>query len=437
MKELPSGVALTAFAHQRDKEAWSKARGRFSLLVLLVSTVMALVVAGGAAADGSPYAASVLADNPLVYYRMADPGPTMVDASPNNHNGGYWPGAVLGQPSALGEASDFSVSSSWTGIAQQIIAGPLPSGDSARTVEAWYKSSSLATPAGQSGKQTLVTWGESHGGGGTSDGSMFEVSVTPDGLNLDVWNGTARFAASIQDGNWHHLAFVYDPTASPRYAGYLDGTALTLSAVTDHAAEALHTDGSTWLDVGSSGCCAFLNGWIDEVAIYGTALSADQLRAHSEAVGGTDCPIAVPSTPPNSANTCVTADVVSTITVTAPALVSFGSLAVGETGGPAAAPVNVKSNAGGYQLSVTRTAFTNGDLPLAIQSAAPPEPEMLLDLSGLTAIPTSGSVDIGHRSGSITPDAGDTWPLSLVLGPVPATATGTHASIVTFTAVAF
>jgi hypothetical protein len=149
------------------------------------------------------------------------------------------------------------------------------------------------------------------------------------------------------------------------------------------------------------------------------------------------CPIEVPSTPPNSANTCVTADVVSTITVTAPALVSFGSLAVGETAGPVAAPVNVKSNAGGYQLSVTRTVFTNGDLPLSVASAAPADPAQVLDLSGLTAIPTSGSVDIGHRSGSITPDAGDTWPLSLTLGPVPATATGTHASIVTFTAVGF
>jgi hypothetical protein len=150
-----------------------------------------------------------------------------------------------------------------------------------------------------------------------------------------------------------------------------------------------------------------------------------------------NCPIAVPATPPNSANTCVTADVVSTITVTAPALISFGSLAVGETAGPAAAPVNVKSNAGGYQLSVTRTAFTNGDLPLSIDSAAPPA-GTALDLAGLTAIPLGPlNLAIGHRAGSITAAEGDTWPLSLTLGPVPATATGTHASIVTFTAVAF
>jgi hypothetical protein len=160
------------------------------------------------------------------------------------------------------------------------------------------------------------------------------------------------------------------------------------------------------------------------------------LQANGAPIASGSCPIEIPATPPNSASTCVTADVVSTITVTAPALISFGSLAVGETSAPAAAPVNVKSNAGGYQLSVTRTAFTNGDLPLSVASAAPADPAQLLDLSGLTAIPTIGSVDIGHRSG-VTPEAGDTWPLSLTLGPVPATATGTHASIVTFTAIAF
>jgi len=148
------------------------------------------------------------------------------------------------------------------------------------------------------------------------------------------------------------------------------------------------------------------------------------------------CPISVPPTPPNEANTCVVADVLSTITVTAPSLIAFPPLAVGETSAPADAPVNVKSNTG-YQLSVTRTAFTNGDIPLSVQAAGAAPAGAAFDLSALAAIPVVSSIDIGHRLGSSTPDTGDTWPLSLVLGPVPAVAAGTHASIVTFTAVAF
>jgi hypothetical protein len=177
-----------------------------------------------------------------------------------------------------------------------------------------------------------------------------------------------------------------------------------------------------------------VDGRDDFTSIVATSFAVDALAL----VGATGCPLDVPITPPNSADTCVTANVVSTITVTAPALVSFGSVAVGETAGPAAAPVNVKSNDdGGYQLSVTRTAFTNGDLPLSIDSAVPPA-GTALDLSGLTAIPLGPlNLSIGHRAGSITPAEGDTWPLSLTLGPIPATATGTHASIVTFTAVGF
>ena len=145
------------------------------------------------------------------------------------------------------------------------------------------------------------------------------------------------------------------------------------------------------------------------------------------------CPLPVSS----PADTCVTAEVVSTITVTAPALVAFPPLAVGGTSPLVAAPVNVKSNGGGYQLSVTRTVFTRGDIPLSIELGASADADQISDLAGASPIPTSGNLNIGHRTGSITPAGGDTWATSMRLGPVPPVASGTHASIVTFTAVAF
>ncbi|MDX6510913.1 MAG: large repetitive protein [Gaiellaceae bacterium] len=134
-----------------------------------------------------------------------------------------------------------------------------------------------------------------------------------------------------------------------------------------------------------------------------------------------------------SGSTEVTATVAPTLTVSAPASIAFPTLAVGQTSSPLAVPITVSSNAtGGYQLGVTRTAFSAGDIPLSISSAAPAS-GMLLDLSGTTAIPTAGSLNVGHRTSTITAAGGDSWPTSLVLGPVPLVASGTHTSTVTFT----
>jgi hypothetical protein len=153
-------------------------------------------------------------------------------------------------------------------------------------------------------------------------------------------------------------------------------------------------------------------------------------------------------TNPASANTCVTANVAATIIVTAPTSISFPSLGAGESSSPIAVPVNVKSNNGdGYQLSAIRTAFTNGDIPLSIGSGAVTDPPEVLDLpnsngglgptSSPTPIPTSGpNLNIGH-SGTVTTNAGDDWPFTFVLGPIPFNVpAGQHQSVVTFTAVA-
>jgi hypothetical protein len=148
---------------------------------------------------------------------------------------------------------------------------------------------------------------------------------------------------------------------------------------------------------------------------------------------------------PTTSNTCVTANVAATIIVTSPTSISFPALGAGETSSAVPVPVNVKSNDGlGYQLNVTRTAFTNGDLPLSIGSGAVTFPQVL-DLPGgpigpttsNTPIPTSGpNLNIGHST-TVTSNAGDDWPFNFTLGPIPFNVpAGQHQSVVTFTAVA-
>jgi hypothetical protein len=170
------------------------------------------------------------------------------------------------------------------------------------------------------------------------------------------------------------------------------------------------------------------------------ALAAALLLARQPAIGAVAdaCP-AGPALPA-SADTCVNADVAPTLMVTAPSFLPFGSVAVGSTA-KAAADVYVESNnPGGYYFGATRTGFTNGDLPLAVEPVAPPDPGQQLDLAAGsdTAIPIGSYVTIGQRSASMTSaDLGDRWPMNLVLGPIPNTAAGSHSATVTFTAVAF
>jgi hypothetical protein len=139
------------------------------------------------------------------------------------------------------------------------------------------------------------------------------------------------------------------------------------------------------------------------------------------------------------ASSNVTANLVPTISISAPASIDFGNVVYGQTYGPKNAPVTVTSNdAAGYQLTVSRTAFSPTDIPLSIELNGSLPSGTVSDLvSPLVAIPTTPpDLKVGH-SGSITPLSGDVWPTALVLGPVPWIASGTYNATVTFTAVGF
>jgi streptogramin lyase len=137
-----------------------------------------------------------------------------------------------------------------------------------------------------------------------------------------------------------------------------------------------------------------------------------------------------------SNETVITATVQTAIEITATPTVDFGQIAVGATklGAPNPASVAVTTNGGGYTLSVTRTAFSGGaDVPLSVAVTAPGGATSAL--SGQVAIPTSGSLTVGSRSGA-PPLAGDEWRPVYQLGPVPLRPAGATTAVVTYTAVA-
>jgi len=119
--------------------------------------------------------------------------------------------------------------------------------------------------------------------------------------------------------------------------------------------------------------------------------------------------------------------------------VSFGQALTGATPSPVSERVTVTSNDGaGYTLTVHRTAFTPGDLPLGLSASAPAGGQLGTGLGGsLVSIPVAPAADLVIGTAQVATGAGgDVWPSSLgFTSPLPAVASGRYSATVTFTAI--
>ncbi|MEQ8715239.1 MAG: LamG-like jellyroll fold domain-containing protein, partial [Cyclobacteriaceae bacterium] len=136
-------------------------------------------------------------------------------------------------------------------------------GDVARTVEAWIKTSSSG------GQQTILQLGN---GGGVPN--RFTFTVTSSG-NLNIQSGVQALTGSevINDGQWHHVAVVYDPLASPDMTLYVDGDE---DGSADFASS-LNTANSYTLGATFS-IGSFFDGSIDELRIWSVAKSEIEIQ---------------------------------------------------------------------------------------------------------------------------------------------------------------
>jgi len=119
---------------------------------------------------------------------------------------------------------------------------------------------------------------------------------------------------------------------------------------------------------------------------------------------------------------------------------SFGKVAPGSTPAPLAEHVTVVSNdAAGYALTVHRSAFAPGDLPLAISSTAPGKATLGPGVSGATFAPVpvvpANDLVVGTTAAANT-GSGDVWPARLgFASALPAAGAGLHTATVTFTVI--
>jgi RHS repeat-associated protein len=205
------------------------------------------------ATTGSSYADSVENDGAIRYYRADESSGTVAnDSSPSHVNGTYGP---YGNPPTL-DASGALLGDSDTALGSGQITAPnsgLPAGDTARTLETWYKF----------GYYPYDIMGY--------DGIDVQETNGGYGRGIDVFDNSGALLASattvypLGDNNWHLIDVTYDGTTLKIY---IDGQ--------------LFGSGTASINSDLSGKSFFANAGtgLDEVAVYPNVLSPSQVNEH-------------------------------------------------------------------------------------------------------------------------------------------------------------
>lgn len=139
------------------------------------------------------------------------------------------------------------------------------SGATARTVEAWIKTTVNAV-----GNQNVIAdWGD------MALGHRFTFCVLQNNsIRIEIGGGGVVGTTAVNDGIWHHVAAVYDPSATNKYILYVDGVLETSGNITT----TINTSAINNLRIGQrvDGVNQF-EGDIDEVRVFDYARTATQI----------------------------------------------------------------------------------------------------------------------------------------------------------------
>jgi PKD repeat protein len=236
-------------------------------------------------AQASAYSTAVLSDGASTYWRLGTPsGGTEADWAGSNDGTigssvtAASSGAIAGDPSAASVLDGTSNGAVYT--PQQVAVG------SEYSMEFWLKTTT------NSGGKLL-----GYGSNATGDSSSYDrhVYMTNDGRlvygNYNNGTYTIETSKAYNDGTWHHVVATQGANGMTMYVdGSLVGTNSDTVAQGYTGYWRVGGDNMNgWPDQPSS---EYFNGQMDEVAIYPTALTADQASTHYQLAQGLTAPTA-------------------------------------------------------------------------------------------------------------------------------------------------
>ncbi len=206
----------------------------------------------------SSYRALVMAASPRAYWRVGESSGTTAVDEVGASNGTYAGGYTLGAGGAL--ANDSNTAVDLNGASGRISAPSVPALDltSQVSIEAWVNPDSL------SGTRWIV-----------NKGTVYYLYISNGTTYFGIHQGGYMFltTTAVTTGAWQHLVGTYDGSALVLYR---DGVVVAQAPVTG----AISSTPTAVFIGAASAAGSFFDGRIDEVAVYGTALTPAQALAH-------------------------------------------------------------------------------------------------------------------------------------------------------------
>lgn len=322
------------------------------------------------------YAASVVDDGPLVYWRLGN-GNTITDTMGTSAGTGGTQ-ALTNATGAI--ANDSGLASTFAGNSNSRATGNTPfTAPTSLSYELWFKTNT--TTGGE-----LVGLGSSaSGNSGTYDRGVY---MSNNGrLNFASYFGVWRSMAttdSYNDNAWHHLVVSQGIDGSTMY---VDGQAKATDSGIRHGrlnfSARLRVGGDVTSSFPNAPSSQWFKGSIDDVSVYPYALTKAQTLAHRDAGVGAAAPAAMFSSTVDGteARFDASASTVSSGRTVASYAWDFGD---GSTG-TGASPTHTYAAAGEYKvtLTVTDSAGSEGTTSQQVLVHLPPTADFTHTESGL------------------------------------------------------
>jgi PKD repeat protein len=227
----------------------------------------------------SAYRAAILATTGISdYWRLDDTGTTAVDANGGNDNGTYVNGPLTATGLLNGETN---AARTFDGANDYIDASPTLFGTPAQlSAETWVRTAATKAAGGY---HFLITDSSSDFDNGFSlaiDSGNHAVFTVARTTGINVTRATATSSVTLAPNTTHHVVGTYDG-ATARI--YVDGVQVGTATFTGSITWSFSRDLRLGRPVSSSSTTLFLQGVLDEPALYTTALPAATVLAHYNA----------------------------------------------------------------------------------------------------------------------------------------------------------
>ena len=247
-------------------------------------------VATTAVVKGADYPSTVIADSPVLYWRMNETGSIKLSgswsrdqsgATTSGLNGLFQGGVTLGRAGAI--VNDADTSAQFDGSTGYVWSDQQRPSPTTYSVEAWFK-----TTTSRGGK--IIGYGN---GRPRTDTYAANVSTSYDKqvymdntgrLNFGVKASGAtqvlRTGAALNDNAWHHVVATQGPGGMRLY---VDGALAAQNVVTGNEQYYgnWHVGGDRLTGWPNNPTSGYFAGQIDEVAVYAAPLSAQQVANHN------------------------------------------------------------------------------------------------------------------------------------------------------------